>query len=254
MKYNIIGFDEKVIKDGVASQIEVDGIAAVSGNLVLTDSRILLIPHKLKRNSPCLEIPLNRIKKSDDEFCVFCNRPNIVEITTIDNKCFKFSVKKGQKTNWEQSINTAVIQYIENHPFQEYAQTQTEQSSYEITSAAFPPRVNNILIWLIAFSPAIGLFFEYGFWLFILIAMGFCYWDESNLRRLGYDTFQLGYACIIPVYLYKRAKLCGTSKSLLVVWCFMILAAAFFTFSSLQQALLSFFNALKDVSENTIIQ
>lgn len=279
MKHSILRYGETVIKDGIASQIEIEGVAAQSGNLILTDSRLLLVPHKIKRNSSYLEIPLNRISKSDDTFCVFCETPNVIQIITIDGNCFQFAIKKGQKTAWEQSINTATIAYFENHPFEKAnaepipepveqadEEQETEMISEEVpvqdnvpphaeapppsytVQAPMPPHVNNILIWLVAFAPVIGLFFEFGFWLFLLIAMGFCYWDESNLRRQGYDTFQLGYACIIPAYLYKRAKLCQTSKSNLMIWCFMFFIGAFFTFVPLEN-LIEFLNTIKTANE-----
>ncbi len=278
MKHSILRYGETVIKDGIASQIEIDGVAAQSGNLILTDSRLLLVPHKIKRNSSYLEIPLGRIAKSDDTFCVFCETPNVVEIRTIDGNRFQFAVKKGQKTAWEQNINTATITYFENHPFEKTGpepipepteeadkEQETEMKAEEVPAqdsapphaepppsytvpAPMPPQVNNILIWLVAFAPVIGLFFEFGFWLFLLIAMGFCYWDESNLRRQGYDTFQLGYACIIPAYLYKRARLCNTSKSNLIIWCLMFLVGAFFTFVPLE-TLIDFLNAIKTANE-----
>lgn len=278
MKNSMLRYGEKVIKDGVASQIEIEGVAAKSGNLILTDSRLLLVPHKMKRNSTCVEIPLNRISKLDDKFNVFCNTPNLVDIITIDGRRFQFAVKKGQKTAWEQSINQAAITYSELHPpaeqvpvseaqpeTEEIKQEQSEQSTdhpqdksqaeevpgnqavpqYTITIPA-PPHVNNILIWLVVFAPIVALFFQFGFWLFLLIAMGFCYWDESNLRRQGYDTFQLGYACIIPAYLYKRAKLCNSSMSSLIVWCFLFVIGAFCTFVSLD-ALIQFLQTFKDI-------
>ena len=281
MNRNILQYGEQVIKDGIASQIEIGGVAAKSGNLILTDSRILLVPHKVKRNSSCLEIPLNRVLKSDDKFQVFCDTPNVIEITTIDNNRFRFSIKKGQKTSWEQSIHTAVVQYYENHPFtitepepttepEEAAQAQEPEEtpkpdkeqndepqndetpkdeepphSYVSPMPKLPP-VNNILIWLVVIAPIVSLFFEFGFWLFLLIAIGFCYWDESNLRRLGYDTAPLGYAFLIPAYLYKRSKLTGTSKSYLVFWCLTFLIGILCTFITLPM-LIGFLEKINEV-------
>ncbi len=228
MKHCILRFGEKVIKSGFASQMGIGGDDVPGGKLILTDSRLLLVPRKIKRNLSYLEIPFNRIAKSDGVFCVFCETPNAVEITTIDGERFQFVIKKGQKAVWEQTINTAVMAYFETIS-EERLLRGNGPPSYSV-QAPMSPRVNNSLIWLVVFAPVMGLFFEFGFCLSLLIAMGFCYWDKSILRRRGYDTSGLGYACIIPVYLYRRATLCSTGKSSFMIWCFTIFIGALSAF------------------------
>jgi hypothetical protein len=66
--------------------------------------------------------------------------------------------------------------------------------------------VNNALVWILAFIPVVGAFFEFGPLLFLAVNIVLCIFDKKNLRKAGYNTKSLGSAWLIPFYLYKRAK------------------------------------------------
>ena len=44
-------------------------------------------------------------------------------------------------------------------------------------------------------------------------------WDEKKLKAAGHDTLGMGAAWIVPVYLYKRARVLRQSNGYFVVWC-----------------------------------
>ncbi len=46
---------------------------------------------------------------------------------------------------------------------------------------------------------------------------GLSYIDEKKLKASGYDTKSLGSIWIIPVYLFKRAKMLGQSYGYFIV-------------------------------------
>jgi hypothetical protein len=78
--------------------------------------------------------------------------------------------------------------------------------------------VNNILIWILAFIPLIGALFEFGTLVFLAINIILCFIDDKILEKSGYDTDSLD-AWLVPVYLYKRAKMLGHNLAYFIVWC-----------------------------------
>ncbi|MBQ3151350.1 MAG: zinc-ribbon domain-containing protein [Clostridia bacterium] len=87
----------------------------------------------------------------------------------------------------------------------------------------------NEMIWVAAFAPFIGFSLEI-FFLFIfgwdlwfitlLINILFCYLDCYLLGRSGTDTGYLDKTFfLMPVYMFKRAKLNGDSLAYFVTWC-----------------------------------
>lgn len=96
--------------------------------------------------------------------------------------------------------------------------------------------INNTVVWLIAFSPILTsalAYFILGFLgldsellatiITIALNIWLCYIDEKKLENAGYDTEAiLGSAWLIPVYLFKRAKLLVQSNSYAIVWCVML--------------------------------
>lgn len=129
----------------------------------------------------------------------------------------------------------------------------TELRSY-LEEIAPPPltgdKVNNTVIWVLAFAPLLGLFLEavvayslYGdsyraeqalnnnqFWYITLvlnIALGF--WDEQRLKKAGHNTDKFkGWAWLVPVYLFQRAKALKQNYAYFVVWiicCILMLGA-----------------------------
>ncbi|MCE5227845.1 MAG: DUF4339 domain-containing protein [Porphyromonadaceae bacterium] len=91
--------------------------------------------------------------------------------------------------------------------------------------------VNNTIIWVLAFAPIIGVFLEGLFsgmtgisqaslWfvtLFLNIILG--YMDEKKLKNAGHDTSKMGSVWLVPVYLFKRAKILKHNYAYFIVWC-----------------------------------
>ena len=102
-------------------------------------------------------------------------------------------------------------------------------------------KVNNILIWILAFSPIIGEFLRgfivgmiYGdssfaieaiddghLWFIPLalnIALGIA--DEVLLEKNGVDTSKFKmWTVFIPVYLFQRAKILNHNYAYFITWC-----------------------------------
>jgi hypothetical protein len=94
------------------------------------------------------------------------------------------------------------------------------------------PTAGNQTIWILALSPIVGIFFELtGFVLIGLpipilpdvvvlalsIALGYA--DQKKLRAIGYDTSKIGSPWLVPIYLFKRARLLKHPLSYFIVWC-----------------------------------
>ncbi|MEI8315435.1 MAG: DUF4339 domain-containing protein [Verrucomicrobiota bacterium] len=91
--------------------------------------------------------------------------------------------------------------------------------------------VSNTVVWVLAFAPLIGMFLE-GFvsgltgasvnslWFITLalnIVLGIV--DEKKLKAAGHDTSKMGAAWLVPVYLFKRAKILKHNYAYFIVWC-----------------------------------
>lgn len=98
-----------------------------------------------------------------------------------------------------------------------------------------PQKVNNTIVWFLAFAPLIGTFLQgfitgaiYGddwyyyydkFWLVtVVLNVILSSIDESKLKALGYDTDELGSNWLVPIYLYRRAKMLGHDQAYFWVW------------------------------------
>ncbi|OOH89287.1 hypothetical protein BMT54_06880 [Pasteurellaceae bacterium 15-036681] len=104
-----------------------------------------------------------------------------------------------------------------------------------------PIKVNNLLVWILAFAPIIGeflrgiiIFVMYGdgyqamfaiandeLWFITLIlniALGIA--DEKYLKRIGIDTsnFKM-WSAFVPVYLFQRARILNHSYAYFIAWC-----------------------------------
>lgn len=91
--------------------------------------------------------------------------------------------------------------------------------------------VSNTIIWILAFAPLIGVFLEGFFsgltgisqeslWFITLvlnIILGYA--DERKLKAAGHDTSKMGAAWLVPVYLFKRAKVLKHNYAYFIVWC-----------------------------------
>jgi len=92
--------------------------------------------------------------------------------------------------------------------------------------------VSNLIIWILALSPTAGIFFELtGFVLLglpvpilpdiVVIALSIYlgYADRKKLTAIGHDTSRMGPPWLVPVYLFKRARILKHNLSYLIVWC-----------------------------------
>lgn len=121
-----------------------------------------------------------------------------------------------------------------------------EASAAEAAAAA--PRVsaedastNRLIAWLIACVPLMGslitLFTGIGAssWgasaiLYCVLNSIFCSIDESRLKKQGFDTSSCSWfwgALLVPVYIYRRARLVGDDNSYFIGW-FVMLGVSMF--------------------------
>jgi len=88
--------------------------------------------------------------------------------------------------------------------------------------------ISDVLVWIVAVTPilstimAIMLFGDErenidGVFA-LIINIVFCYMDAGNLKKQGFDTSNI-MAWLVPVYLYKRAKLLNQNMAYFAVWC-----------------------------------
>jgi hypothetical protein len=90
----------------------------------------------------------------------------------------------------------------------------------------------NRIVWLLALSPIVGIFFEMlgivliGMpWLIFpdVIALALCiylaYVDQRRLKAAGHDTSKMGPPWLVPVYLFKRARMLEHKLTYFIVWC-----------------------------------
>ncbi len=134
---------------------------------------------------------------------------------------------------------------------QDWAKIEDSDFKSHIDDSLPPPlsgdKVNNTVIWTLAFAPIIGNVLEYmvarivshddqvasfmaqtGKYWFITVALnvGLSYYDAHCLQRAGHDTGTFkGMAWLIPVYLYQRSKALKQNLSYCIVWiiCFAII-------------------------------
>jgi len=122
--------------------------------------------------------------------------------------------------------------------------TTMETTPFLSQFTATPPplsggAVNNTLVWWLAFGPLLGLFlaeFLAGatdkdvaafWWTTLVLNIGLSIADEKKLKQAGHDTASMGMAFIVPVYLFKRAKVLKQSNSYFVVWVVLFVLSLF---------------------------
>jgi hypothetical protein len=103
---------------------------------------------------------------------------------------------------------------------------QSDQIPIQASGAANTlATVDNTLVWILAFVPAITALLLGGGIISAIIAItiniALCYADEKKLRKLGYNNISFGAVWLVPVYLYKRTKYFNHSKGYFIVWCVM---------------------------------
>lgn len=106
-------------------------------------------------------------------------------------------------------------------------------------------KVNNSIIWILAFAPLIGFLIEvlllengYNFgengpwWLYLILNSGFAILDDSKLKNAGYTTNNLVWAIfLIPVYLWRRATITKQSKAYFWVWLILFVSTTYLLMS-----------------------
>ena len=67
-------------------------------------------------------------------------------------------------------------------------------------------------------SNFIGVDYGHLMFIFIIVNLGLAYYDMDRLKLTGEYSTSLGSPALVPVYLYKRAKLLGHSYGYAVIW------------------------------------
>lgn len=92
------------------------------------------------------------------------------------------------------------------------------------------------MAWVIACAPLIGAFaegvvsglFHYQGSVLVIVAIGInvflCTKDRKTLLQEGVDPKKLGEAWIVPVYLFRRAKVLNENLGYPILWCVLFLA------------------------------
>lgn len=135
-------------------------------------------------------------------------------------------------------------------------ETQLKSYLHEVSP---PPisstRINNTIVWILAFAPIIGIILEYAiaytahdtdlqaeiaaatgkyFYITLMLNIGLCWWDEISLKRAGHDTKKFkGWIWLVPVYLFQRAKTLGQNLAYFIVWmiCFLLIFLQSFSYA-----------------------
>ena len=90
----------------------------------------------------------------------------------------------------------------------------------------------NLIIWILALSPIVGIFLDLtGFVLIglpipilpdvvvLALSIYFGYVDQKKLKAIGHDTSKMGPPWLVPIYLFKRARILKHKLTYLIVWC-----------------------------------
>lgn len=136
--------------------------------------------------------------------------------------------------NWQPLENTVFKDMFANEP-------------PPLTATAVP----NGLVWALVFAPILGVFisaFIFGitatpmerlaaerdgsvadkyWWLTVVLNIGLSLLDERRLKKAGYDTREMGASWLVPVYLYKRARVLGQKPVHFVGWMICFIASFF---------------------------
>ena len=123
------------------------------------------------------------------------------------------------------------------------AATESVSAPVPAAEAAAAPQVsaedastNRLIAWLIACVPLMGSLIElltglgeasFGASAFLYCVLNsiFCSIDESRLKKQGFDTSSCSWfwgALLVPVYIYRRARLVGDDNSYFIGWFVML--------------------------------
>ena len=96
---------------------------------------------------------------------------------------------------------------------------------------AFAPIIGSILEYILAYlvhgneyRAQIALSKGYYFWVTLILNIVLSVLDEKNLQKSHIDTAPFGSAFLVPVYLFKRAKVLNQNMAYFIVWiaCFAV--------------------------------
>ena len=102
--------------------------------------------------------------------------------------------------------------------------------------------ISNTLVWWLAFAPLVGLFLaeflagasntgaEKFWWVTLVLNIVLSIADEKKLKQAGHRTDQMGPSFIVPVYLFKRAKILQQSNNYFIVWLVLFVLTLFADF------------------------
>jgi len=157
--------------------------------------------------------------------------------------------RKGpvSKTNIEDMIKSGELTYgnmVWTIGQSNWILVEESEFKHLLGSITPPPltgdKVNNTIVWILAFAPFIGLLIEVivalavysneglaqkaikdrGFWyITVLLNTVLCLWDEKMLKRAGYNTSKFGWSWwLVPVYLYQRTKNLKQNYAYFIAW------------------------------------
>lgn len=122
---------------------------------------------------------------------------------------------------WQKAEDTDLLGYLR----------QTSPSS------VYKAKVDNTMVWCVAFAPIVRFFVDVSLFTAVagihitltgvilnIVTIVFCGFDASNLKKAGHDMGKWTWIWIlflVPVYLYKRARMLKEDCSYLITWFFL---------------------------------
>jgi hypothetical protein len=93
-------------------------------------------------------------------------------------------------------------------------------------------QASNRIIWILALSPIVGIFLELmGFVtiglpipilpdvVVLALSVYFGYVDQRKLKALGHAPSEMGSPWLVPIYLFKRARVLKHTLAYFTAWC-----------------------------------
>ena len=107
-----------------------------------------------------------------------------------------------------------------------------QQFGSDATPESAVAPAGNLIIWILALSPLFGIISEViGFLLIGLpipilpdvlvfaLSIYLGYVDRKKLKALGHDTSKMGPPWLVPIYLFKRARILEHKLTYFIIWC-----------------------------------
>ena len=153
-----------------------------------------------------------------------------------------------------QFIKSSVISHgtsVWKQGFPDWLAVENTELRVHLDYTAPPPlsgeKINNTLVWVLAFAPLIGYFLEWvvagavhggnqvgaaiamansKYWFVTLgLNIALAFFDEKRLKAAGHNTDKFkGWVWLVPVYLYQRSKATKQNLAYFIVWivCFVL--------------------------------